>query len=50
MNHEALPEDHTDPLLKFLHRAIRFAIRIAGCINGIGHVLEYCRRYLCSLQ
>ena len=32
MNHEELPEDHTDPLLKFLHRAIRFAIRILAVL------------------
>ena len=27
MKHEELPEDHSDPLLKVLHRAIRLAIR-----------------------
>jgi uncharacterized membrane protein (DUF373 family) len=32
MNHEELPEDHSDPLLKFLHRAIRFAIRILAVL------------------
>jgi uncharacterized membrane protein (DUF373 family) len=32
MNHEELPEDHSDPLLKVLHRAIRFAIRILAVL------------------
>ena len=32
MYHEELPEDHSDPLLKVLHRAIRFAIRILAVL------------------
>ncbi len=32
MRHEELPEDHSDPLLKILHRAIRFAIRILAIL------------------
>tara|TARA_B110000003_G_C16412860_1_gene442966 strand:- start:161 stop:634 length:474 start_codon:yes stop_codon:yes gene_type:complete len=32
MKHEELPEDHTDPLLKVLHRAIKFAIRILAVL------------------
>lgn len=32
MIHEELPEDHSDPLLKILHRAIRFAIRILAVL------------------
>lgn len=32
MRHEEIPEDHSDPLLKFLHRAIRFAIRILAVL------------------
>ncbi len=32
MQHEEIPEDHKDPLLKHLHRAIRFAIRILAVL------------------
>ncbi|PWQ95566.1 phosphate-starvation-inducible PsiE family protein [Leucothrix pacifica] len=32
MQHEEIPEDHNDPLLKHLHRAIRFAIRILAVL------------------
>ena len=32
MYHEELPEDHSDPLLKVLHRAIKFAIRILAVL------------------
>ncbi|MFT7371736.1 MAG: uncharacterized membrane protein (DUF373 family) [Oleiphilaceae bacterium] len=32
MMHEELPEDHTDPLLKVLHRLIRLAIRILAVL------------------
>lgn len=32
MKHEELPEDHSDPLLKVLHRAIRFAIKILAVL------------------
>ncbi len=32
MIHEELPEDHSDPLLKILHRAIRFAIKILAVL------------------
>ncbi|MDZ7924913.1 MAG: phosphate-starvation-inducible PsiE family protein [Marinagarivorans sp.] len=32
MQHEELPEDHSDPLLKILHRAIRFAIKILAIL------------------
>ncbi|MFT7185875.1 MAG: hypothetical protein ACI84K_001262, partial [Pseudohongiellaceae bacterium] len=32
MIHEELPEDHSDPLLKALHRLIRFAIRILAVL------------------
>lgn len=32
MKHEELPENHSDPLLKLLHRSIRFAIRILALL------------------
>jgi uncharacterized membrane protein (DUF373 family) len=32
MIHEELPENHTDPLLNFLHITIRFAIKILACL------------------
>lgn len=32
MMHEELPEDHSDPLLKVLHRSIRFAIKILAVL------------------
>jgi uncharacterized membrane protein (DUF373 family) len=32
MKHEELPENHSDPLLKKLHLAIRFAIRILAIL------------------
>ncbi len=32
MIHEELPEDHSDPLLKSLHRVIRFAVRILAVL------------------
>lgn len=32
MKHEELPDDHSDQLLKVLHRAIRFAIRILAVL------------------
>ena len=32
LKHEELPEDHSDPLLKILHRSIRFAIRILAIL------------------
>jgi uncharacterized membrane protein (DUF373 family) len=32
MKHEELPENHSDPLLKILHRTIRFAIRILALL------------------
>ncbi len=32
MIHEELPEDHSDPLLKILHRSIRFAIKILAVL------------------
>jgi uncharacterized membrane protein (DUF373 family) len=32
MMHEELPENHSDPLLKALHRAIRFAIKILSVL------------------
>ncbi|WP_310649666.1 MULTISPECIES: phosphate-starvation-inducible PsiE family protein [unclassified Colwellia] len=32
MKHEELPENHADPLLKLLHRSIRFAIRILALL------------------
>lgn len=32
MKHEELPEDHSDPLLKVLHRTIRFAIKILALL------------------
>ena len=32
MRHEEIPEDHSDPLLKFLHGAIRFAIKILAVL------------------
>lgn len=32
MKHEELPENHKDPLLKVLHRTIRFAIRLLAIL------------------
>lgn len=32
MKHEELPENHSDPLLKVLHRTIRFAIKILALL------------------
>lgn len=32
MEHEELPKDHSDPLLKVLHRTIRFAIKILSVL------------------
>ncbi|AZG35155.1 MAG: phosphate-starvation-inducible PsiE family protein [Shewanella psychromarinicola] len=32
MKHEELPQDHSDQLLKVLHRTIRFAIRILAVL------------------
>lgn len=32
MKHEELPEDHSDPLLKVLHRLIRFAIKVLSVL------------------
>ncbi|TMM42534.1 phosphate-starvation-inducible PsiE family protein [Colwellia ponticola] len=32
MKHEELPENHSDPLLKVLHRSIRFAIKILALL------------------
>lgn len=32
MQHEELPENHSDPLLNGMHRAIRFAIRILALL------------------
>lgn len=32
MRHEEIPEDHSDPLLSFLHRCIRFAIRVLAVL------------------
>jgi uncharacterized membrane protein (DUF373 family) len=32
MKHEELPEDHSDPLLKILHRLIRFAIKVLSVL------------------
>ena len=32
MKHEELPENHSDPMLKVLHRTIRFAIRILALL------------------
>lgn len=32
MKHEELPENHSDPLLKILHRSIRFAIKILALL------------------
>lgn len=32
MKHEELPENHSDPLLKILHRTIRFAIKILALL------------------
>ena len=32
LKHEELPEDHSDPSLKILHRSIRFAIRILAIL------------------
>lgn len=43
--HEELPEEHVDPLIKYLHTAIRFCVRIlailmvAVIIWGIGDVV-----------
>ena len=30
--HEELPEDHVDPLMQYLHHAIRFAIKILAVL------------------
>ena len=35
MRHEELPEDHSDPLLKVLHRTIRVAIKILAVLMVI---------------
>ena len=35
MKHEELPEDHSDPLLKILHRVIRVAIKILAVLMVI---------------
>jgi uncharacterized membrane protein (DUF373 family) len=32
MKHDELPEDHSDPLLKVLHRLIRFAVKILSVL------------------
>ncbi|MFC6672174.1 phosphate-starvation-inducible PsiE family protein [Marinobacterium aestuariivivens] len=43
--HEELPEEHSDPLIRFLHRIIRIAIRVLAVLMvlviiwGIGDVI-----------
>jgi uncharacterized membrane protein (DUF373 family) len=32
MYHEEIPEEHSDPLLSFLHRAIRFGVKILAVL------------------
>lgn len=32
MQHDEIPEDHSDPLLKLLHRAIRVAVKILAVL------------------
>ena len=32
MRHEEIPEDHTDPLIRVLHRAIRVAVKVLAIL------------------